>query len=160
MKYVITENKLTKVITKYLKTSLGLDLNSGKIYISWTDYNCGMGVCCDPYSAGIFSQKKYDEPLMKIVISEFYDDDGDYPKSMMEELPVECEELPDITNTKFDTFILGEEVIESLQEILGSDLRQYGEEICITLNEILGTNATEVYLGGEDDYFMLNIYSK
>jgi hypothetical protein len=27
------------------------------IYYDWAQYNCGMGVCCDPYAVGLFFQK-------------------------------------------------------------------------------------------------------
>ena len=51
------------------------------IYYDWAEYNCGMGVCCDPYAIGFTLPKnEYNDYLFKLVDPDHYDDDGDYPK--------------------------------------------------------------------------------
>jgi hypothetical protein len=48
------------------------------IYYDWANYNCGMGICCDPYAIGfVLPQNEYDDYLFKLVEGEYYDANGD-----------------------------------------------------------------------------------
>ena len=59
MKIVITESKLTEVIYEYLDWSFQ---GFNKCYYDWAEFNCGMGVCCDPYAVGfVLPQKEYND---------------------------------------------------------------------------------------------------
>ena len=49
MEVTITESKLSKIIHKYINMSFeGFD----NCYYDWAEFDCGMGVCCDPYAVG------------------------------------------------------------------------------------------------------------
>ena len=148
MKYIITENRMVGILKRYCKEVL--DISPENLYYSWTDYNCGMGVCCDPYSAGFWKKNSdYNNPLFKLVISQNYDDDGDYPLYLSDELPEECEQQPDITNPKFDTYIVEGEVVEELNNTFGdSDI--WEKSLLILLNDIFGTQATHILIRDYD----------
>ena len=59
MKVTISESKLTKVIHNYIDSSFeGFD----NCYYDWADFNCGMGICCDPYAIGfVLPDREYDD---------------------------------------------------------------------------------------------------
>jgi len=148
MKYIITENRMVGILKRYCKEVL--DISIENTYYSWTDYNCGMGVCCDPYSAGFWKKNSnYDVPLFKLVISQNYDDYGDYPSYVSDELPEECEQQPDITDPKFDTYIVEDELAEELNNTFGdSDI--WEKSLMILLNDIFGTQATDILIRDYD----------
>lgn len=135
---------MVDVLKKYNEKVL--KISNENLYYSWTDYNCGMGVCCDPYSAGFWKKNSdYDTPLFKLVMSENYDDDGDYPLDLSDELPEECEEQPDITNPKFDTYIIEEELTEELNTTFGdSDI--WAKSLMILLNNIFDIHAKHILI--------------
>jgi hypothetical protein len=144
MKYVITENKMVDVLKKYNEKVL--KISNENFYYSWTNFNCGMGECCDPYSIGFYPPGiDYDTPLFKLVMSENYDDDGDYPSYLSDDLPEECEEQPDITNPKFDTYIIEEELTEELNTTFGdSDI--WAKSLMILLNNIFDIHAKHILI--------------
>jgi len=144
MKYIITENKIVDILKKYNEKFL--KISPENLYYSWTDYNCGMGVCCDPYSTGFWKKNSdYDVPLFKLVMSKNYDDDGDYPLDLSDELPEECEQQPDITNPKFDTYIIEEELTEEVKKIFGIH-KNWSNHFLDLLNDIFGTQATDILI--------------
>ena len=87
MEVIISESKLTKVIYTYLTMSLeGFDNCS----YDWANFNCGMGVCCDPYAIGfVLPESEYDDYLFKLVNGELYDAArwGNYYKPYGVEVP-------------------------------------------------------------------------
>jgi len=117
MKIIITESKLHNTLLKLLKITFpGFE----DIYYDWANYNCGMGECCDPYAVGfVLSQNNYDDYLFKLVESKYYDDDGDYPRNLSDDLPEPCYESPDVRDPRFDVIIFYEVFAEELEQYLG-----------------------------------------
>ena len=118
MKLIITESRIEQIIQK----SLSIVFNGFEdITWSWADFNCGWGVCCDIYAVGFtLPDSDHDDYLFKLVNIKYYDDDGDYPKELMDELPEPCYDLPDITESRFDTLWLGDELIDELINMFGN----------------------------------------
>ena len=83
MKVIITESKMLGVLHKLLNSVFdGFD----DIYYDWADYNCGMGVCCDPYAIGfVLPQNEYDDYLFKLVDGEYFDANGNYPEELRDD---------------------------------------------------------------------------
>lgn len=117
MKIIITENKLHNTLLKLLKITFpGFE----DIYYDWANYNCGMGECCDPYAIGfVLPQNDYNDYLFKLVDGKYYDDDGDYPKELRDDLPEPCHEFPDVRDHRFDVIIFYEIFAEELEQYLG-----------------------------------------
>ena len=143
MKAIITESKLTKVIYTYLTMSYkGFD----NCYHDWAEFNCGMGVCCDPYAIGFMLPKhvgnylESDNFLFKLVNGERYDDDGDYPEELRGELPDVCHHRPTIEYNEFDTIIIREELYRTIRKIFG-DINIWRKSLLNLLNNIYGFNA-------------------
>lgn len=91
------------------------------IYYDWAEYNCGMGICCDPYAVGfVLPKSDYDYYIFKLVDGNKYDDDGDYPKELSEDLPEPCYEQPDLRDPRFDTIVFYEIFAEEIENYLGS----------------------------------------
>ena len=69
MNVIITESKMRSTLFKLLNLTFpGFE----DIYYDWADYNCGMGVCCDPYAIGfVLPQNEYDDYLFKLVEGEY-----------------------------------------------------------------------------------------
>ena len=86
------------------------------VYYTWSNYNCGMGECCDPYAIGfVLPKNNYDNYLFQYVDGENYNPNGDYPKELSEDLPEPCYEEPDIKDPKFDTILISEEMYEEME---------------------------------------------
>ena len=138
MDVTITEKRLSEVLYKYLNVTIkGFD----KCNYDWADFNCGMGVCCDPYAIGFsLPDKNYDDYLFKLVDGEFYDDDGDYPSNVSEELPEVCESSPNIEYGEFDTIIINEELYETIKKVFGN-INIWRNSLLHLLNNIYGFNA-------------------
>lgn len=117
MKIIITENKLHNTLLKLLKITFpGFE----DIYYDWANYNCGMGECCDPYAIGfVLPQNNYDDYLFKLVDGKYYDDNGDYPRNLSDDLPEPCYESPDVRDPRFDVIIFYEIFAEELEQYLG-----------------------------------------
>jgi len=144
MDYIINENKLTRVISKYLNLSLdGFEVMD----YNWADFNCGWGVCCDPYAIG-FVLPDNDDPedyLFKLVDGENYDDDGDYPEELKGELPEVCENLPDLNDPRFDTIVMyNYDLIDRLTDMFG-DVDVWGDSFLNLVNQIYGINAKRIH---------------
>jgi len=138
MDVTITEKRLSEVLYKYLNTTIkGFD----KCDYDWAEFNCGMGVCCDPYAVGfVLPDREYDDYLFKLVDGEFYDDDGDYPSNVSEELPEVCESSPNIEYGEFDTIIINEELYETIRKVFGN-INIWRNSLLHLLNNIYGFNA-------------------
>ena len=141
MKVTITESKLTKVIHNYLDLSFE---GFNECHYDWADFNCGMGVCCDPYAIGfVLPDSEYNDYLFKLVDGTYYDDDGDYPAELSDELPEVCEEQPDITESRFDTLWLGEELTDRLIDMFGG-FDVWGDSFLNMFNQKYNTNVTQI----------------
>ena len=141
MKVTITESKLTKVIHNYINMSFeGFD----NCYYDWAEFNCGMGVCCDPYAVGfVLPDSEYNDYLFKLVDGENYNNDGDYPDELKGDLPEPCYNSPDITESRFDTLWLGEELTDRLIDMFGG-FDVWGESFLNMFNQKYNTNVTQI----------------
>ena len=142
MEVIISESKLTKVLHKYLNMSFeGFD----NCYHDWAEFNCGMGVCCDPYAIGFnLPDSEYNEYLFKLVDGNNYDDDGDYPSELSDDLPEVCENRPDVSNRKFDTIVIDEDMYERLNDLF-NDIDVWKEPLLSIINKTFNTNAHRVW---------------
>jgi len=142
MDVIITEKRLTEVLYKYLDTRIkGFD----KCYYDWADFDCGMGVCCDPYAIGfVLDGNSYDDYLFKLVDGEFYEGDGDYPSELQGDLPEVCQSPPNIENDKFDTIILNEEMFEIITKMFGN-FNIWRDSLLTILNNTYGFNAKTLF---------------
>ena len=114
------------------------------IYYDWAEYNCGMGVCCDPYAIGfVLPQNDYNDYLFKLVDSDNYDDDGDYPKHLGDELPEVCYERPDLKNPNFNFIVCYEVFVEEIKDYLG-DEDNWKMELLDLINKKFGCKATDI----------------
>ena len=114
------------------------------IYYDWAEYNCGMGVCCDPYAIGfVLPKNDYNDYLFKLVDPDHYDDDGDYPKHLRDELPKVCYERPDLKNPNFNFIVCYEVFVEEITDYLGHE-RNWKMILLDLINEKFGCNATDI----------------
>jgi len=146
MKVTITESKLTNVIHNYINMYFkGFD----NCYYDWADFNCGMGICCDPYAIGfVLPDREHDDYLFKLVNRQYYDDDGDYPEELMGELPEPCNNSPDIyiggySDEEFDLIVLSEEMYERLESLFG-DINIWSKPLLNIINGVYNTNARTI----------------
>ena len=141
MNLIIPDTKLQSILLKLLKLEFkGFD----DIYYSWASYNCGMGECCDPYAVGfVLPKNNYDDYLFKLVDGNNYDDNGDYFKEVMGELPEVCYEMPDVKNPNFNFIIFYEEFAEEIEDYLGHK-KNWKFELLELINEKFGCEATNI----------------
>jgi hypothetical protein len=141
MKAIIPESKFTKVLYTYLNMSFkGFD----DCTYDWANFNCGMGVCCDPYAIGfVVAEIEYDDYLFKLTDSEHYDDDGDYGEELKGELPEPCHNPPDISNPAFDTIVIDEEIYERLNDLF-NNINVWREPLLSIINKVFHTNANNL----------------
>jgi hypothetical protein len=142
MEVIISESKLTKVLHTYLTMSFeGFD----NCYHDWAEYNCGMGVCCDPYAIGFnLPDSEYNEYLFKLVNGNYYDDDGDYPAELSDDLPEVCEDRPDISDSEFETILISEEMYERLNDLF-NDINIWRKPLLSIINKTFHTNARSLF---------------
>jgi hypothetical protein len=115
------------------------------IYYDWAQYNCGMGICCDPYAVGfVLPKNNHDDYLFKLVDGNNYDDDGDYPKELNDDgLPEVCYEMPDVKNSNFNFIIFYEVFAEEIENYLGRK-GNWKIELLELINEKFGCKATNI----------------
>ena len=142
MKVSITESKLTKVIHTYLNSSFeGFDECS----YDWSDFNCGMGICCDPYSVNfVLPNSEYDDYLFKVVNGTYYDENGDYPEELRGDLPEPCYSSPNLNDNEFDTVILSEEMYERLNGLFG-DVDIWSKPLLTIINDVFNANVSHYH---------------
>jgi hypothetical protein len=138
MKYIITESKMKESLNHILMME-GFD----NIEYDWCDYNCGMGVCCDPYCI-IFGNPAQFDYFFKLVDSSNYDELGKYPSEMADELPEPCYDVPNIHDDRFDTVIVGEEFSEKLIGWVGP-ISNWPDLFLDILKEQYNINAKYIY---------------
>jgi len=143
MKYTIGENKMISVIHQVLNMEFqGFD----DIYYDWADFNCGMGVCCDPYAVGfVLPNTDYDDYLFKLINDENYDGNGDYGEEISGELPEVCKESPDVRDPRFDTYLFFEVFAEKMEPYLGPS-SNWEQGLLHLLNKTYHTNATNILI--------------
>ena len=141
MKFIITESKMTSILHKLLNRVFeGFD----GIYSDWAEFNCGMGVCCDPYAVGFsLPDKEYNEYMFKLVDGEKYDDDGDYPDKISDDLPEPCYERPDLKDPRFDTIVFYQDYADEIERFLGPS-NFWENELLRLLNFEFGMDAKEI----------------
>lgn len=139
MDVIITEKRLTEVLYKYLNTRIE---GFNKCDYDWADFDCGSGVCCDPYAIHFILDGKdsYNYYLFKLVDGDLYDDDGDYPEEITGDLPEVCYSPPNIEDDKFDTIILNEEMFEIITKMFGN-FNIWRDSLLSILNNTYGMNA-------------------
>jgi len=112
----------------------------------WANYMCGMGECCDPYAIGfVLPKNDYDDYIFKLVDSVNYDDDGDYPKELRDELPEVCYELPDIKNPDFDTIIFYGLYAEEIEDYMGPE-SNWRSDLLNIINKKFGCEAKQIII--------------
>jgi hypothetical protein len=139
---VLKEERNKKTVINNLLNMLfdGFD----DIYYDWAEYNCGMGVCCDPYAIGfVLPQNDYNDYLFKLVDSDNYDDDGDYPEHLGDELPEVCYERPDLKNPNFNFIVCYEVFVEEIKDYLG-DEDNWKMVLLDLINKKFGCKATDI----------------
>ena len=141
MEYIIDESKLTNVILTFLNLSFN---GFEDIDYDWADFDCGWGVCCDIYAIGFTlpGSDPYDY-LFKLVDGENYDSGGDYPEELMGELPEPCHDTPNISESRFDTIVMSDELFERLVDMFG-DINVWSNSFLNIVNQKYGTTATKV----------------
>ena len=141
MDYIISEDKLSNVLLKYLNLSFdGFD----NLDYNWADFDCGWGVCCDIYAVGfVLPEKEHDDYFFKLVDGENYDGGGDYPEELKGELPEPCYDLPDITESRFNTIVVSEELFDRIEDMFG-DMKIWEESFLNIINEMYGVNVTKI----------------
>jgi hypothetical protein len=114
------------------------------IYYDWANYNCGMGICCDPYAIGfVLPQNEYDDYLFKLVEGEYYDANGDYPEELRDDLPEPCHESPDVRDSRFDTIVFYEVFAEEIEQYLGPK-SNWKIKLLELINKKFGCEATNI----------------
>lgn len=111
------------------------------IYYDWANYNCGMGICCDPYAIGfVLPTHDYEDYIFKLVDSKNYNEYGDYPKELRDELPEVCYESPDIKTPNFNTIVFYGYYAEEIENYLGSE-NNWNLGLLELINDMFGCNA-------------------
>ena len=138
MKVTITENRMYNLLNKSLEHLFD---GFNEITYTWADFNCGWGVCCDIYAVGFtLPSSEHDDYLFKLIDSENYDNNGDYPEELKGELPEECYNQPDLYDPRFDTIVFYEEYAEKLEDLLGP-IDKVKTPLLNVLNEMFGMDA-------------------
>ena len=116
------------------------------IYYDWANYMCGMGECCDPYAIGfVLPKNDYDDYIFKLVDSVKYDDDGDYPKELRDELPEVCYESPDLKNPDFDTIVFYGLYAEEIEDYMGPE-SNWRSDLLNIINKKFGCEAKQIII--------------
>jgi len=115
------------------------------MYYVWAEYNCGMGVCCDPYAIGfVLPKNQHDDYLFRLVDDSNWEPDGNnYPEEMTDELPEPCYEQPDIKNPNFDTIVFYQDYSEDIENYFG-DEDNWSFDLMDIINKKFGCDAKRI----------------
>ncbi len=117
------------------------------VYYDWSNYNCGMGECCDPYSIGFTLPKRHnDEHIFLLVDLDNWKPHGNYPKEMSDELPEVCYESPDVKNPDFNMIIFDVDYAEEIENFLG-EKEKWRPVLLDLINEMFHCEATKLIFG-------------
>ena len=124
------------------------------MYCTWSNYNCGMGICCDPYAVG-FTLPKYDfdDHMFKLVDGENYDNNGNYPDELSEELPEPCYESPDLKEPRLNVIVFYQEFAEEIEKYLGLP-HNWENELLHLLNKKFGLHAKKIICQKNNSYLI------
>ena len=112
----------------------------------WANYMCGMGECCDPYAIGFtLPDSDYDDYIFKLVDGEMYDNNGDYPKELRDELPEPCFRLPDLNNPRFDTIVFYGLYAEEIEDYMGPE-SNWKSDLLKIINKKFGCEAKRIII--------------
>ena len=116
------------------------------MFYDWANYDCGMGICCDPYAVGFtLPNDHHDDYLFKLVDSKNWEPNGDnYPKEISDELPEVCYEQPIITDINFDVIIFSEEGLEEIESYWG-DREIWKFYLLDLINKRFGCDAKNIF---------------
>ncbi len=116
------------------------------MYYDWAEFNCGMGVCCDPYAIGFtLPDSEYNDYLFKLVDGDNYDVFGEYPEELHGDLPEPCYEQPDIKDPRFDTIVFYEVFAEDIVNYLGPQ-NNWKESFLNLINDKYGCKAWDLII--------------
>jgi hypothetical protein len=116
------------------------------MYYDWAEFNCGMGVCCDPYAIGFtLPDSEYNDYLFKLVDGDNYDVLGEYPEEITDELPEVCYEQPDIKNPQFDTIVFYEVFAEDIENYFGPQMN-WKESLLNLINDKFGCKSWDLII--------------
>jgi hypothetical protein len=87
---------------------------------------------------------EYNEYLFKLVNGNYYDDDGDYPAELSDDLPEVCEDRPDISDSEFETILISEEMYERLNDLF-NDINIWRKPLLSIINKTFHTNARSLF---------------
>jgi hypothetical protein len=143
MKYTIGKDRMAEIIHRVLVMEFkGFD----DIYYDWADFNCGWGVCCDPYAVGfVLPNTDHDDYLFKLIEDEFYDGNGDYGEELRGELPEVCGESPNVRDPRFDTYLFFDTFAEQMEPYLGPS-SNWEQSLLYLLNKTYHTNASNILI--------------
>jgi len=112
----------------------------------WANYMCGMGECCDPYAIGFtLPENDYDDYIFKLVDGEMYDDDGDYPKELRDDLPEPCYQQPDLKDPRFDTIVFYGLYAEEIEDYMGHP-HNWNLDLLKIINNQFGCDAKRIII--------------
>lgn len=144
-KTIVTESetKTNSVLYKLLNVLFnGFD----DIDYDWANYICGMGECCDPYAIGFtLPESDYDYYIFKLVDGNKYDDNGNYPKKFMDELPEVCYEQPNLKNPDFDTIVFYGAFAEEIEDYMGHE-SNWSSDLLKIINNQFGCEAKRIII--------------
>jgi hypothetical protein len=116
------------------------------MYYDWANYNCGMGVCCDPYAIGfVLPTHHYEDYIFKLVDDTKYDDDGDYPKELRDELPEPCYDFPDVKDPRFNVIVFYQDFAEDIENYFGPQMN-WKESLLNLINDKYGCKAWDLII--------------
>lgn len=144
-KTIVTESEIKTNSTLH-KLLIVLFDGFDEIDYDWANYMCGMGECCDPYAIGFTLPKSsYDDYLFKLVDGNKYDDDGDYPKEFIDELPEVCYEQPNLKNPDFDTIVFYGAFAEEIEDYMGPE-SNWSSDLLKIINNQFGCEAKRIII--------------
>ena len=143
MDIIINENQLDSIIPELFNFLFdGFD----DVYYDWANYYCGMGECCDPYAIGfVLPKHEYDDYMFKLIDSNHYNNEGDYPKELSDDLPEVCYDTPDIKDPRFDMFLFYEDYFVELKKYVGNTVEVHNSILSL-LNRMFGLQVTKLII--------------